>query len=80
MYIVLYHYKMIKSKKKGADTMGSKYTDAQKKASLNYQKNKAQIKFTVSTEQREKYQEYAKSQNTNLTKLIVDLLEKEINK
>lgn len=60
--------------------MGSKYTDAQKKASLNYQKNKAQIKFTVSTEQREKYQEYAKSQNTNLTKLIVDLLEKEINK
>ena len=60
--------------------MGAKYTEAQKKASLNYQKDKAQIKFTVSLEQREKYQEYAKTKNTNLTKLIVDLLEKEINK
>ena len=60
--------------------MGAKYTEAQKKASLNYQKDKAQIKFTVSLEQRERYQEYAKAQNTNLTQLIVDLLEKEINK
>lgn len=60
--------------------MGAIYTEAQKKASLNYQKNKAQIKITVNPEQRDKYQEYAKKQNTNLTKLIIDLLEKEINK
>lgn len=80
LYIVLYQYKMLQSKQKGVGTMGAKYTEAQKKASLNYQKNKAQIKITVNPEQRDKYQEYAKTQNTNLTKLIIDLLEKEINK
>lgn len=58
--------------------MGTKYTEAQKKASLKYQAKKAQIKFTVSEEQRQKYHDYAKSKNTSLTKLIVELLEKEI--
>lgn len=58
--------------------MGGTYTEAQKKASLNYQKSKAQIKITVSKKQRERYQEYAKSVNKTLTDLIVDLLEREI--
>lgn len=58
--------------------MGGTYTEAQKKASLNYQKSKAQIKITVNKEQRDRYQEYAKNINKSLTNLIVDLLEKEI--
>lgn len=58
--------------------MAEKYTEAQKRASLKYQSDKAQIKFTVSKEQREKYQKHAESKNTTLTALIVELLDKDI--
>ena len=58
--------------------MGNKYTEAQKRASLNYQKDKAQIKITVSKKQREAYQKHAESKGTDLTKLIVGLLEKDM--
>ncbi len=55
--------------------MGKEYTEAQKKASLKYQADKAQIKITVSPDQREKYKALASSRGLNLTQLIVKLLE-----
>lgn len=55
--------------------MGDKYTEAQKKASLKYQADKAQIKITVSKEQRELYQKLAADRGLSLTELIVKLLE-----
>lgn len=55
--------------------MAEKYTEAQKRASLKYQADKAQIKITVSTEQREKYKKLAESKGVTLTELIVGLLE-----
>lgn len=55
--------------------MAEKYTEAQKRASLKYQSGKAQIKITVSTEQRDKYQKLANDRGVTLTKLITDLLE-----
>ena len=58
--------------------MGNKYTEAQKRASLNYQKDKAQIKFTVSKEQRDIYQRHATNKNTTLTALIIELLDKDM--
>lgn len=58
--------------------MANKYTEAQKRASLNYQKGKAQIKITVSKEQRELYQQHAERKGITLTALITNLLNKEI--
>lgn len=58
--------------------MANKYTEAQKRASLNYQKGKAQIKITVSKEQRERYQQHAEHKGITLTALITNLLNKEI--
>lgn len=58
--------------------MANKYTEAQKRASLNYQKGKAQIKITVSREQRELYQQHAERKGLTLTALITNLLNKEI--
>lgn len=57
--------------------MGKDYTEAQKRASLAYQTKNAQIKITVSKEQKEKYQKIAERKNKSLTRLIVELLEKE---
>lgn len=58
--------------------MANKYTEAQKKASLKYQSNKAQIKITVDKSQRDSYQKHAENKNTTLTALIVDLLNKDM--
>lgn len=58
--------------------MGAKYTEAQKRASLNYQSGKAQIKITVDKSLRDKYQKHAESKHTTLTALITDLLNKDI--
>lgn len=58
--------------------MGKDYTEAQKRASLKYQANKAQIKITVSKEQRDKFQKHAESKGLPLTQLILDLLDKDI--
>lgn len=55
--------------------MAEKYTEAQKRASLKYQADKAQIKITVSKAQREKYQKLAADRGVTLTELIVSLLE-----
>lgn len=58
--------------------MGKNYTEAQKKASLKYQANKAQIKITVDVDQRDTYKKYAESKKTTLTALIIKLLDREI--
>lgn len=55
--------------------MAEKYTEAQKRASLKYQADKAQIKITVTPDQRDRYQKLAAERGVTLTKLIVDLLE-----
>ena len=55
--------------------MAEKYTKAQKRASLKYQADKAQIKITVTQEQRDRYQKLAAERGVSLTKLIVGLLE-----
>lgn len=57
--------------------MGRKYTDAQKKATLKYQEDKVKIQILVTPDQREHYRQLAKSRGMNLTKLIINLLEKE---
>ena len=58
--------------------MANKYTEAQKRASLNYQKGRAQIKITVSKEQRDQYQQHAELRGVTLTRLITDLLDRDI--
>ena len=58
--------------------MGEKYTEAQKRASLKYQADKAQIKIMVTPEQRERYQKLATDRGVSLTQLIVKLLENNI--
>ena len=58
--------------------MANKYTEAQKRASLKYQAEKAQIKITVTPDQRDRYQKLASDRSVTLTKLIVDLLEDNI--
>lgn len=55
--------------------MADKYTEAQKRASLKYQADKAQIKITVSKTQREEYQKLAADKGMTLTELIVSLLD-----
>lgn len=57
--------------------MGRKYTDAQKKAILKYQEDKVKIQILVTPDQREIYRQLAKNKGMNLTKLIINLLEKE---
>lgn len=58
--------------------MAEKYTEAQKRASLKYQADKAQIKITVTPDQRDRYQKLASDRGKSLTQLIVDLLEDNI--
>lgn len=60
--------------------MGREYTEAQKAATLKYQNKMAQIKITVTPEQRDKYRELADQRGTTITGLIVELLEMETKK
>lgn len=59
--------------------MGSKYTDAQKRASIKYLNEKTDdIRLRVPKGYKERYKNYAKQQGKSLTALIVELLEKAI--
>ena len=60
--------------------MSGKYTDAQKKASLDYQKKMAQLKITVTKEERDLYQKHAREKGVTLTTLIKELLDKDMEK
>ena len=59
--------------------MGSKYTEAQNKATQKYIKAAYDtITVRVPKGMREKYNSHAESKNTSLTKLIIDLLNNDI--
>lgn len=55
--------------------MAEKYTEAQKRASLKYQANMAQIKLTVTPEQRERLQALAAKCDTSVTQSILYMLD-----
>lgn len=59
--------------------MGNKYTDAQKKASMKYLAQKTDdISLRVPKGYKDKYKAYAKSKGISLTKLIMELIEKDM--
>ena len=59
--------------------MGSKYTEAQNKATQKFIKNNYDtITVRVPKGMREKYNAHADSKNTSLSKLIIDLLNNDI--
>lgn len=60
--------------------MGKEYTEAQKKASLTYQKNKAQIKITTEKEQRDEIKKYAESKGLSVTELLLGLVKEDMAK
>lgn len=60
--------------------MGRKYTEAQKKASLTYQRNKAQIKITTEIEQRDEIKKYAESKGMSVTELFLGLIKEDMRK
>jgi hypothetical protein len=57
--------------------MGAKYTEAQKRAILKYQKKFKRISVPLSEELHDKYTEIAKEQGISLSKYIIKLLERE---
>lgn len=60
--------------------MARKYSEAQNKATQKYIKNNYDtITVRVPKGMREKYNAYADSKNTSLSKLIIDLLNKDMN-
>ena len=59
--------------------LGSKYSEAQNKATQKYIKNTYDtITVRVPKGMREKYNKHAESKDTSLTKLITDLLNKDM--
>ena len=60
--------------------MGREYTEAQKRASLEYQKSKSRVQVWLTPEQKTKYQSYAQSKDLKLSELVVNALEAYINK
>ena len=60
--------------------MSGKYSQAQNKATQRHiHKNYDQFVIRVPKGTRDKYSEYAQSRGTSLNKLVVELLEKEMN-
>lgn len=59
--------------------MGSKYTDAQKRAAVKYLAKKTDlIQLRTPKGSKERYKAHAERQGKSLTALIVELLEKDI--
>lgn len=59
--------------------MGAKYTASQAKASLNYMKDKHQIRVIVSKDDALRYKEAAFSKGfSSLNKFIIDCIEKNL--
>lgn len=54
------------------DEMGAKYTESQKKATLNYLKEKQMLSITVSLQEAEIIREGAKEEGKSLKRYIVD--------
>lgn len=57
--------------------MGAKYTECQKKAIMEYMKDKEQIKITVTSEKANQIRELAKSQGKSITRFIIDCIDKD---
>lgn len=59
--------------------MGNKYTDAQKRAAEKYKATRReQLNLDVPKGIKEKYKAYAQSKGISLTKLIMELIEKDM--
>ena len=55
--------------------MGSKYTDAQKKATNEYMKKMHTIRVVVTKEKAEEYKQLAKAEGKSLNQFIIDKIE-----
>jgi len=59
--------------------MGAKYTEAQNKATQKYIKNAYDtVTIRVPKGMRDKYREHAENKGTSLNKLVIDLLNKDM--
>ena len=59
--------------------MGSKYTEAQKRANANYMKDKHTIRVVVTKEDADRYKRIAAEKGyPSLNKFIIDCVEKEM--
>lgn len=59
--------------------MGNKYTDAQKRAAEKYKATRReQLNLDVPKGVKEKYKAYAQSKGVSLTKLFMELIEKDM--
>lgn len=56
------------------------YTEAQKKATLNYMSKTVSIQIRVNKDKRDQYHELAKERGVSLAKLITNLLDLELQK
>ena len=62
--------------KKGSDNMGSKYTEAQAKASEKYLKNLDEIRIRIPKGKKEEYKAMAAESGKSLNQFIIDCIEK----
>ena len=61
--------------------MGSKYTEAQKRATANYMEDKHTIRVVVTKEEADRYKKAAKEKGyPSLNKFIIDCVENKIKK
>lgn len=58
--------------------MGAKSTEAQKKASIKYQKKLAQINYRITPEQKQRYEEAAAASGKSLRAFILEAIEEKI--
>ena len=58
----------------------AKYTEAQARAIRKYQSSKCKVTLTVDPEQRTQWQKHAEKQCKSLTALIIDLIEKDMER
>lgn len=56
--------------------MGSRYTEAQARATAEYMKNKHTIRVVVTKEKAEEYKELAEAAGKSLSQYIIDCVEK----
>lgn len=60
--------------------MAGRYTEAQKRASMNYRKNLERMEAWASPEKKALYKELAQQNDMSLAKYIVTLLDRELEK
>lgn len=71
---------MLSYYKKGCEIMGSKYTDAQKKASIKYLQEKTDdIRIRTPKGTKERWKQAAEKKNVSLTQFVIDAVESAID-